>query len=80
MIQNFVAPGRTLTQYTWHEALVAAGSSESDPVFRQDQCLEDWLSGQQYQIIEFDAESYSAKLEQAVAQGMNIVIIKEKSK
>ena len=42
--------------------------------------MEDWLLGHQYQIIEFDAESYSAKMEQAVAQGMNIVIIKEKSK
>ena len=80
MIQNFVAPGRTLTQYTWHEALVAAGGSEHDPVFRQDQCMEDWLLGQRYQIIEFDAQDYSAKIEQAVAQGMNIVIIKEKSK
>jgi hypothetical protein len=80
MIQNFIAPDRVLTQYTWHEALVAAGSSDHDPVFRQDQCLEDWLSGQKYQIIEFDVKSYSAKVEQAVAQGMNIVIIKEKSK
>ena len=59
---------------------MAAGSSDHDPVFRQDQCMEDWLLGQRYQIIEFDAESYSAKIEQAVAQGMNIVIIKEKSK
>jgi hypothetical protein len=59
---------------------LAAGSSESDSVFHQDLCLEDWLSGQKYQIIEFDAASYSAKMEQAVAQGMNIVIIKEKSK
>jgi hypothetical protein len=80
MIQNFIAPGRVLTQYTWHEALLAAGSSESDSVFHQDLCLEDWLSGQQYQIIEFDVASYSAKIEQAVAQGMNIVIIKEKQK
>lgn len=80
MIQNFIAPGRILTQYTWHEALVAAGSSESDPIFLQDQCMEDWLLEQKYQIIEFDAQDYSAKMEQAVAQGMNIVIIKEKSK
>jgi hypothetical protein len=59
---------------------VAAGSSEHDPIFLQDQCMEDWLLEQKYQIIEFDAESYSAKMEQAAAQGMNIVIIKEKSK
>lgn len=80
MIQNFVGPEQTLAQYTWHQALLAAGSSESDSVFQQDQCLEDWLRGQRYQIIEFDAETHSANLAQAVAQGMNIVIIKEKSK
>jgi hypothetical protein len=43
----------------------------------QDQLLEDWLGERRGRVIEFNAQSYSALLEQAVADGMSIVIIKE---
>jgi len=77
MIVNYVGPGRELHQYTMTEALAAAGVTKDDHPMVQDQCLEDWLGNRRGRIIEFNAQSYSADLERAVADGMTIVIIKE---
>jgi len=59
------------------EALAAAGVTKDDHPMVQDQLLEDWLGDRRGRIIEFNAQSYSADLERAVADGMSIVIIKE---
>ena len=77
MIVNYVGPGRELHQYTMQEALAAAGVTEHEHPMVQDQLLEDWLGGRRGRIIEFNAQSYSADLERAVADGISIVIIKE---
>ena len=77
MIINYVGPGRELHQYTMAEALAAAGATQDDHPMVQDQLLEDWLGQRRGRVIEFNAQSYSTLLEQAVADGMSIVIIKE---
>lgn len=77
MITNFIAPGKEMKQYTWHEALSAAGATREDHPMIQDQLLEDWIGDRSIRVIEFDVHSYSAKLEQAVADNISIVIIKE---
>ena len=77
MIVNYVGPGRELHQYTMTEALAAAGVTKHEHPMVQDQLLEDWLGDRRGRIIEFNAQSYSADLERAVADGISIVIIKE---
>ena len=77
MIINYVGPGRELHQYTMQEALAAAGATQDEHPMVQDQLLEDWLGDRRGCVIEFNAQSYSADIERAVANGMTIVIIKE---
>jgi len=79
MILHNIGPGKDLRVYNLHEALVAAGSASSDSEFVQDIALEQWLEGRRYQVIDFDAHGYSALIEHAVTQGIEVVIIKEKS-
>ena len=78
MILHYINPNRDLKEYNFDEALLAAGSSDHDSVFAQDQALEDWLKDKKYRVIEFDVKSYSSQLEIAVAEGIEVVIIKEK--
>jgi hypothetical protein len=68
-----------MKSYKWSEALVASGSSPADPVMLQDTCLEDWLRGRKFQVIEFDVDTHRSQVEEAKRQGVEIVIIKEKS-
>jgi hypothetical protein len=79
MILHCIGPGKDLRVYELHEALVTAGSADSDSEFTKDFALEQWLEGRRYQVIEFDVHSYSALLHEAVTQGVEVVIIKEKS-
>jgi hypothetical protein len=79
MILHYINPNRDLREYRFNEALQAAGTSEHDSVFAQDQALEDWLANKKYRVIEFDVTSYSSQIELAVADGIEVVIIKEKS-
>jgi hypothetical protein len=79
MILHYINPNRDLKEYQFNEALSAAGTSERDSVFAQDQALEDWLMDKKYRVIEFDVVSYSSQIELAVADGIEVVIIKEKS-
>jgi hypothetical protein len=78
MILHYINPNRDLKEYNFDEALLASGSSDHDSVFAQDQALEDWLKDKKYCVIEFDVKSYSSQLEIAVAEGIEVVIIKEK--
>ena len=78
MILHYINPNQDLKEYNFNEALLAAGSSNSDSVFAQDQALEDWLKDKKYRVIEFDVKSYSSQLEIAVAEVIEVVIIKEK--
>ena len=79
MILYYLDAEKSMKSYKWNEALVASGSGQTDSVMLQDACLEDWLRGKTFQIIEFDVQTYRSKIEEAERQGIEIVIIKEKS-
>ena len=57
---------------TWHQALVAAGSAESDSVWEQDQLLSQWLEDRTCKVID------SSESLQNLPR-VDVVIIKEKS-
>ena len=62
----------TPTILTWHQALVAAGSAESDSVWEQDQLLSQWLEERTCKVID------STESLQNLPR-VDVVIIKEKS-
>ena len=64
-----------IQQYSWHEVLVASGSAETDSEFIQDELITQWLDGRRCVVIETHAQS---AVEQAVSQGIEVIIIKEK--
>jgi hypothetical protein len=65
-------PGCNTQVYTMHEALVAAGSADSDNPFIQDSMLTDWISGRTFRCIHSKSELESCKQD-----GIEIVIFKE---
>ena len=75
MITHSVNNGRTVQQYSWHEVLVASGSAETDSEFVQDELITQWLDGRRCVVIETHAQT---AVEQAVSQGIEVIIIKEK--
>jgi len=64
---------------TWHQALVVAGSADSDSVWQQDQLLTEWIGNRSVRVIEIKNHAYEliANIEDLPA--VDIVIIKEKS-
>lgn len=69
---------KTSTQpqiYQLHDALVAAGSSDCDHVFVQDQALETFFTGSRVQRLLWDPETYDSLLTQAISEGVDVVII-----
>jgi len=58
-----------IVHYT--SASQAVGDNNTESEYR--------LTGKKFQVIEFDANTCSLLLEQAEAQGIEVVIIKEKS-
>ena len=75
MIAHPTKQGQTVVEYSWHEALLASGSAETDPVLVQDELLNTWLAGRRCRIIETNAP---ITVEQAVNEGVEVIIIKEK--
>lgn len=75
MIAHPTKQGQILVEYSWHEALVASGSAESDSELVQDELLTTWLAGRRCRIIETNAP---ITVEQAVSEGVEVIIIKEK--
>ena len=75
MIAHPTKQGHTVVEYSWHEALLASGSADTDSELVQDELLTTWLAGRRCRIIETNAP---ITLEQAVNEGVQVIIIKEK--
>jgi hypothetical protein len=75
MIAHTFGNGQIIQQYSWHEVLVASGSAETDSEFVQDELITQWLDGRRCVVIETHAQT---AVEQAVSQGIEVIIIKEK--
>jgi hypothetical protein len=75
---NSLGLGREMVELTVKEAYNMAGIYDDDNDFVQDSKLFTWLDRRKHRCIEFDAMTYSAELEQAAADGIEVLIIKEK--
>ena len=69
----------TPTVITWHQALLSAGSAESDSVWQQDQLLTEWIGNRSVRVIEINNHAYEAIANIEDLPPVDIVIIKEKS-
>ena len=63
---------------TWHQALVAAGSADSDSVWQQDQLLTEWIGNRSIRVIEIKNHAYELIANLEDLPPVDIVIIKEK--
>ena len=69
----------TPTVITWHQALLFAGSAESDSVWQQDQLLTEWIGNRSVRVIELTNHAYESVASLEDLPEVDIVIIKEKS-
>lgn len=75
---NSFGNNKEMIEISLTEALNHAGVYVSDGEFERDLKLNNWIGKRQHRCIEFDATHHSAQLEQAAADGIEILIIKEK--
>lgn len=75
---NYIGPDRDLLELTVDEVYNRAGIYDSDSEFEKDCKFLDWIGTRKHRCIEFNVASYSAELEKAAADGIEILIIKEK--
>lgn len=75
---NALGRGGQMIEYTLAEAYDRSGVYHDDSDFERDAKLLAWLGRSRYRCIEFDVHTYSAQLEKAAADAIEILIIKEK--
>ena len=75
---NNLALGRELVEYTVKEVWNMAGVYDDDNDFVRDSKLMTWIGRRKHRCIQFDVMTYSAELEKAAADGIEVLIIKEK--
>ena len=69
----------TPTVITWHQALLSAGSADSDSVWQQDELLTEWIGNRSVRVIEIKNHAYESIANIEDLPPVDIVIIKEKS-
>lgn len=74
---NVLGSGKELVELSLTEAYDRADVFDSDSEFEKDCKLAAWLGKRKHRCITFNAVSYSAELEIAVADGVEVLIIKE---
>ena len=75
MKEYVIDRNRRIMIYELHEALVAAGSSDTDHVFEQDQKLESFFSGCRVQRLLWNPATYDSLLSQAISDSVEVIII-----
>jgi len=75
---HLLGQGKEMIEVTEREAFNQAGAYTSDGDFERDCKLMSWIGKRRHRCIEFDAATYSAELEQARADGIEVLITKEK--
>ena len=75
---NSLGAGREMIEIDLTEAFNLAGVYESDSDFERDCKLSTWIGKRKHRCIKFDVVTYSAELERAAADGIEVLIIKEK--
>jgi hypothetical protein len=77
MLTYRITPGRDLLIYDHHEALIAAGTSELESPLHQDQAMESFFGNRLVQHLVRNPETYDNDLKSAVAQGVEVLIVKK---
>ena len=74
---NSLGNGKEMIEVSLREAYYLAGVYNDDSDFERDSKLNSWLDRRSHRCIQFDVVSYSAEQEQAAADGIEVLIIKE---
>ena len=74
---NSLGLGREMLELTLIEAYNMSGVYNDDDDFVRDSKLFSWLGRRKHRCIVFDVHTYSAELEKAAADGIEVLIIKE---
>lgn len=69
-----LASGETMIEMSWHEALLAAGTNETDLEMERDMRFTNWIGRRPCRII--DAQDYTTQQPKAAADGIELLIIK----
>ena len=75
---NSLGAGREMIELDLAEAFNLAGVYDSDSDFERDCKLGSWIGRRKHRCLVFDIVTYSAELERAAADGIEVLIIKEK--
>ena len=76
---NSLGAGREMIELNLVEACNLAGVYHSDSDFERDLKLNSWIGKRKHRCIEFDVVTYSAELERAAADGIEVLITKDKT-
>ena len=76
---HLLSEGKEMIEVTEAEAFNHAGAYHSDGDFERDCKLMGWIGKRKHRCIKFDVTTYSAELEQARADGVEVLITKEKT-
>ena len=79
MLTYRINRGLDLLIYSLHEALTAAGTSELDSVWHQDQALESFFQGCRVQRLTWNPDSYDHDLALAVKNGVQVLIVNKEN-
>ena len=74
---NSLGLGREMLEMSLKEAYNMSGVYNDDDEFVRDTKLAAWLGRRRYRCVVFDVQTYSAELEKAAADGIEVLIIKE---
>ena len=75
MMEYLLGNGRSIHIYDLHEALTRAGVNETDNDICKDTALEDLFKDRKVKHLTYDLKTYSAQLEIAVGEGVEILIL-----
>lgn len=75
MLEYSLGNNRYIHIYELHEALTRAGVNETDGEICKDTALENLFENRKVKHLTYDLKTYSAELEIAVGEGVEILIL-----
>lgn len=74
-MKEYMLNNSSVAIYTLHEALVAAGSADTDNVFAQDTALEAHFQGRRVGRLLWNPETYNTELTRLISSGVEVIIV-----
>lgn len=78
MLVHVLGEGKEMIEVSEREACNHAGAYDSDGDFERDCKLMSWIGKRPHRCIESDVVTYSAELARAAADGIEVLITKDK--